>query len=508
MSSTLRETTEPAGTSPTPPAREGSPVSAYPRPMEGAPRGRVLVVDDEAPLRRSIARILMSRGFEVDTAEDGAAALDLLKGRSIDVVLVDLMMPKMTGMEVLGRVKERYPEVSVIMMTAFGDIDTAVSAVRSGAYDFLAKPFPSSEAVAHAIEKAVEHRRLIDKNRKLEERLEQHENFGELIGSSSRMQEVYRLAIGVAPTSSTVLILGENGTGKELVAHAIHQHSTRAAYPLRVVNCGAIPENLVETELFGSVRGAFTGALDKPGLFELADKGTVFLDEIGDLPPMAQVKLLRALAQGEIKRVGAAEPKIVDVRVLAATNVDLKERIGSGRFREDLYYRLSVIPVHLPPLRQRKDDIPLLAYHFLQKYSRRAARDIRRISVEALRQLRDQPWPGNVRELENAIEFAVVMARGDIIMPQDLPFARAQAKENGGGEGDVVFEGDLAELSYADAKDRAGHAFDRAYVERVMKRTSNNVSEAARQAGMDRSNFRRLLKKVRSKDKDDVDGDD
>lgn len=499
-----------SATSSTHPPADGSAPhrpSSRPSPVT-APRARVLLVDDEPSLRRSIARLLMSKGFAVDTAEDGEAALDLLKTRNIDVMLLDLMMPKMTGMDVLGRVKHLYPDVEVIMMTAFGDFDTAVSAVRAGAYDFLAKPFANPDAVALALEKAAEHRRLVDRTRALERRLEQHEKFGELVGSSSKMQEIYRLALGVAPTSSTVLILGENGTGKELVARAVHQHSTRAEKAIRVVNCGAIPETLVESELFGSVRGAFTGAVDKPGVFELADKGTVFLDEIGDLPPMAQVKLLRVLAQGEVKRVGASETKVVDVRVLAATNVDLKERIGSGRFREDLYYRLSVIPVHLPPLRRRKEDIPLLAYHFLQKYGRKAGREIKRISVEALRLLRDHAWPGNVRELENAIEYAVVMARGDAIMPADLPFSRARESDDEVLSGGGLFGQDLSSMPYADAKDKAVDAFDRAYVERLMKRASGNVSEAARQAGMDRSNFRRLLKKVRSKKPEGAEADE
>jgi DNA-binding NtrC family response regulator len=468
---------------------------------------RVLVVDDEPALRRSLARLLIARGFDVLTAEDGAAALNLLSSHNVDVMLVDLMMPRMSGMTVLERVKQQHPEVEVVMMTAFGEVETAVTAVRAGAYDFLTKPFAATEAVAHTLEKAAEHKRLVDRTRFLEQRLEQHEKFGELVGSSPRMQEVYRLALGVAPTTSTVLILGENGTGKELVARAIHQHSARADRPFRAINCGAIPETLVETELFGSMRGAFTGAQDRPGLFELADKSTLFLDEIGDLPQMAQAKLLRALAQGEIKRVGATETKLVDVRVIAATNVDLKERIGAGKFREDLFYRLNVIPIFLPPLRQRKEDIPLLAYHFLQKYARRAGRDIKRISVEALRQLRDQPWPGNVRELENAIEHAVVMARGDSILPTDLPFTRTrQADDEAHETTEPLFATEVIDLPYADAKERANQSFDKAYVERLMHRTSNNVSEAARQAGMDRSNFRRLLKKVRGQGKGD--GDD
>ncbi|MEJ7732881.1 MAG: sigma-54 dependent transcriptional regulator [Polyangiaceae bacterium] len=470
----------------------------------------VLIVDDEASLRRSLARLLMARGFDVLTAEDGAAALTLLATTNIDVMLVDLIMPRMSGMAVLERVKQEHAEVEVVMMTAFGEVETAVAAVRAGADDFLTKPFAATEAVAHTLEKAAEHKRLVDRTRLLEQRLEQHEMFGELVGSSPRMQEVYRLALGVAPTTSTVLILGETGTGKELVARAIHQHSARADRPFRAINCGAIPEGLVESELFGSTRGAFTGAQDRAGLFELADKSTLFLDEIGDLPQMAQAKLLRALAQGEIRRVGASENKTIDVRVIAATNVDLKERIAAGRFREDLFYRLNVIPIFLPPLRQRKEDIPLLAYHFLQKYARRAGREIKRISVEALRLLRDQPWPGNVRELENAIEHAVVMARGDSILPNDLPFQRARAA---GGEDEPspssgpIFSADLCDMPYGDAKERANQSFDKTYVERLMQRTSNNVSEAARQAGMDRSNFRRLLKKVRGTGKD-VDGDE
>ncbi|MDI3287709.1 sigma-54 dependent transcriptional regulator [Polyangium sp. 15x6] len=477
-----------------------------------APKAHVMVVDDEPALRRSLARVLLAEGFDVMTAEDGAAALTLLStARAVDVVLLDVMMPGPSGMEVLARIKEQHPEVEVVMMTAFGDIDTAVAAVRQGAYNFLTKPFGPTETVALALMQAAEHKRLVDRTRVLEQRLVEHERFGELIGRSSRMQDVYRIALGAAPTTSTVLILGENGTGKELVARAIHQHSLRSDRPLRAINCGAIPETLVETELFGSVRGAFTGAQDRPGLFELADKGTVFLDEIGDLPLSAQAKLLRALAEGEIKRVGATQPKTVDVRVIAATNVDLKERIASGRFREDLYYRLAVIPVHLPPLRQRKEDIPLLAYHFLHKYARRSGRDIKRIGVEALRLLREQPWPGNVRQLENAIEHAVVMARGDSILPTDLPFGRDEAHvEEDGAAGDqrVLLGDTLSELPFTQAKEKAALAFERAYVERLLKRTGNNVSEAARQAGMDRSNFRRLMKKVRAASDDGAGEDD
>jgi DNA-binding NtrC family response regulator len=312
--------------------------------------------------------MLMSRGIEVLTSEDGRAALEILARERVDVALVDLMMPNMGGLELLQRTKEKGIEVEIIMMTAFGDVETAVQAVRAGAYHFLTKPFRSNDEVIVTVAKAAERRQLIDRAQKLEQKLEQQERFGELIGNSTSMQEVYRLAVGVAAASSTVLILGESGTGKELTARAIHQHSSRAGKPFVAVNCSAIPVDLVESELFGHLRGAFTGATaTREGLFEVANHGTIFLDEVGDLPPLAQVKLLRTLQEGEIKRVGSNETKLVDVRVVAATNVDLRSRIAEGKFREDLFYRLNVVAIELPPLRARRDDIPLLAYHFLQK---------------------------------------------------------------------------------------------------------------------------------------------
>jgi DNA-binding NtrC family response regulator len=326
------------------------------------------------------------------------------------------------------------------------------------------------------------------------------------------MREVYRLALGVAPTQATVLVLGESGTGKELIARAVHQSSNRADQPFVAVNCSAIPVDLVESELFGHVRGAFTGAFaQRVGLFEAANKGTIFLDEVGDLPLQAQVKLLRVLQDGEVKRVGSNEVITVDARVIAATNADLKSKIAAGTFREDLYYRLHVIVIRIPPLRQRKDDIPLLAYHFLHKYARRMNRDTTRIGVEAMRLLREQAWPGNVRELENAIEHAVVMAKGSTIVPGDLPFSKERPvalgdqddDQSSGGDGDALFLGlrTLIDLPFSHAKRRATEVFEQAYLQALLRRTSGNVSEAARQAGLDRSNFRRVLKKARPKKK-------
>ncbi len=487
--------------------------SMRPRAISSAPPGapkeratRVLLVDDEPNVRRSLARVLMSVGFEVLTAEDGQAALALLEAGTVDVMLVDMLMPRMGGMDLLNRVKAQHPEVEVIMMTAFANVDDAVAAVKNGAYDFLTKPFPSNDVVAMTISKAAERKQLLDRMDVLEQRLEQQENFGELIGNTAGMREVYRLALGVAPTSATVLVLGESGTGKELIARAIHQHSGRAG-PFLAVNCSAIPNDLVESELFGHVRGAFTGAVAaRVGLFEAANKGTVFLDEVGDLPLQSQVKLLRVLQEGEIKRVGSNDTVSVDARVIAATNADLKSKIAAGKFREDLYYRLHVIVIHVPPLRRRRDDIPLLAYHFLRKYARRMSREVGRIGVEAMRLLREQKWPGNVRELEHAIEHAVVMAKGDTIVPGDLPSYKedlAPLSEDDedsmpAPDSETVLSGlgRLTDLPYSHAKKQALEMFERAYLEAVLRRTGGNVSEAARQAGLDRSNFRRVLKKA------------
>jgi DNA-binding NtrC family response regulator len=461
---------------------------------------RVLVVDDEPALRRSLARFLTSRGMSVITAEDGRAAMDLLQSEEVDVALIDLMMPNVGGLEVLEYVKVNLAGVQVVIMTAFGDVETAVKAVRAGAYHFLTKPFRSNDEVAVTVAKAAEHRRLADRAAKLALRLQQMEKFGELIGNSRPMREVYRLAMGVAPTSSTVLILGESGTGKELTARAIHQHSLRSEGPFVPVNCSAIPVDLVESELFGHERGAFTGATSaREGLFAAAHRGTLFLDEIGDLPQMAQVKLLRVLQQGETKRVGSDQTRTVDVRVIAATNVDLRDRMEQGKFREDLFYRLNVVSITLPPLRERREDVPLLGYHFLQKYAARAGRKVREFSPEALRVMQQQRWPGNVRELENAVEYAVVFCRGEIVAPSDLPFERpswAPVPEESSGDGEVALPGGLADLPYRDAKQRALTAFDNAYFTELLERTGGNVSQAAREAGLDRSNFRRAAKRA------------
>ncbi len=464
---------------------------------------RVLVVDDEPEMRRTLARLLSSQGMSVLTALSAQEGLEILDREPLDVALVDLQMPGMTGMDMLRQITEHSIDVHVVIMTAHGDVDVAVQAMHAGAYHFLTKPFRSSDEVALTIHKAVEHRRLRDRNLALERRLQRTEKFGDLIGSSQKMHDVYERATGVAGTSSTVLIAGESGTGKELTARAIHARSHRSNSRFVAVNCSAIPENLIESELFGHVRGAFTGATTtRQGLFENADGGTLFLDEIGDLPPLAQVKVLRALQEGEVRRVGSDETRTVDVRVIAATNVDLRDRINDGRFRQDLFYRLSVVEIALPALRERVEDIPLLAYHFLQKHAEVSRSDVRRISPEALAILQSRAWPGNVRELENAIQHAIVFCRGPTILPGDLPAAAANETS---APRPSVMSSMLADLPYRTAKERALEDFERAYFTTLLNRTGGNVSEAARQAGLDRSNFRRALRraKVRSSSQDE-----
>jgi two-component system response regulator HydG len=485
----------------------GQPVrlsAAPPPPSQRDQPVHVLVVDDEPAVRRSLARILGAKGFRVETAEDGLSALAYIQKERPDVALVDLRMPGMAGLDVLARSKETTNDVEIIMMTAFGDVDSAVAAVKAGAYDFLTKPFTSTDAVALTVEKAAERRRLVARNTRLQQELLSREKFGAIIGNSPKMQNVYRLIEGVASATSTILILGESGTGKELVARAIHQASPRAQQPFVTVNCAAIPKDLVESELFGHVRGAFTGAqAARAGLFETANLGTLLLDEVGDLPLAAQVKLLRTLQDGEIKRVGSDETKYVDVRVLAATNVDLKSKIETGEFRKDLFYRLNVIVINLPPLREREDDVILLANHFLQKLALRMGREPKPLSADAIRILRAHTWPGNVRELEHAIEHAFVLSQSPEITAKDLPFRKSSVLPPAKQERSLVRTSvdfpteDLHDLPYSEAKRIALARFDALYVREVLRRSGGNVSAAARRAGLDRSNFRRILRKCK-----------
>jgi two-component system response regulator HydG len=498
---------------------------------------RALIVDDEDALRSTLARVLRQRGIVAETAENGFAALDMLERASFDVVLVDVRMPGMTGPQFLEKVKAAGYPVEVLMMTAFADIATTVSAVKAGAHGFLTKPFVSNESVVIEVLNAAQFRRLRERTEHLQRELDARPPAGEMVGGCASMREVYRRIDGVASTNSTILVLGESGTGKELVARAIHDRSRRASKPMVTINCAAIPKELVESELFGHTRGAFTTAVAaRAGLFEAANGGTLFLDEIGDLPLSAQVKLLRTLQSGEVKPVGSDTVKNVDVRVVAATNVDLKAAIAAGTFRQDLFYRLNVIAVRLPSLRERGDDILLLAHHFIQKHAKLAGRPATHLSHEAAILLQRYEWPGNVRELEHAIEHAVVLSEGEVILPRSLP-AEVQRLDNGHSVGSpphasvataasvraAMAEGDgfdppsstfvapagatgpktmdelvallgLAVMGYPDAKKRVLAEFNDAYVGALLRSTTGNMSEAARRSGLDRSNFRRLVR--------------
>jgi len=381
----------------------------------------LLVVDDDPSNLESLARIFRRERVEVMTATDGKEALALLRKTRISVVLTDLMMPSMNGLDLLRASKTVSPETEFILMTAFGTVETAVEAMKEGAWDFVTKPFKRIQIVK-AVRRALDRQTLVLENQALRAELEGSRRDRSIIGNSIAIRQTLDLVSQVAPSSATVLLTGESGTGKELVARAIHRGSQREKRPFIAVNCAALPETLLEAELFGHEKGAFTGATSqRQGRFELADKGTLFLDEIGETSPQLQVKLLRALQEGEFERVGGSRAVRVDVRVVAATNAELREEVKEGRFREDLFYRLNVIHVDLPPLRDRKDDVPLLAHHFLRKYATKNAKDIGGITKAAIDQLMIWDWPGNVRELENAIERAVVLCRGDAIDIDELP---------------------------------------------------------------------------------------
>jgi two-component system response regulator HydG len=472
---------------------------------------RALVVDDEPTLLRALEALLRRKGHDVVALESPIVATQRLAQEEFDVALLDVKMPELSGLELLSAVKHRRPEIEVIMMTGHATVETALAALKAGAYDYLTKPFEDVEVVARAVAKAAERKMLFDRNRELESRLRQRDGAPEgLVGSSGGMREVTRMIEAVAYSSATVLVTGESGTGKELVARALHARSPRRAQPFVALNCGALTETLLESELFGHVRGAFTGAQrDQKGLFDAADGGTIFLDEIGDIPPATQVRLLRVLQEGEIKRVGAADSVRVDVRVIAATHRDLTRLVKSGKFREDLFYRLNVINIPLPPLRERIDDVPLLAHHFLRRYADRLGKKVRTLAPEAVELLCGYRWPGNVRELENAVERAVVLCRGEAVTAADLPPAvtgrtAPLVREAPASGEDAAW---LAQ-SYAAAKEQALRRFEKGYVEALMKACDNNISAAARKAGMDRSNFKRVLRKYRTDVEPDTGDDD
>lgn len=382
---------------------------------------RILVVDDEESIREFLEIMLKKEGYDVTCAEDGLRAKDLLGKKAFDMVISDLQMPNMNGNELLKHVKETYPELVFMMITAFGTTESAVEAMKMGAYDYLTKPFKIDE-VRLNIHNALRSKNLEVENRTLKKELTKEYSFQNIVGNSEAMHRIFDLIRRVSQAPSNILVTGESGTGKEVVAKAIHYNGPLKDKPFVTINCGAIPEQLMESEMFGHKKGSFTSAVaDKPGLFEVADGGTLFLDEVGELPLNIQVKLLRAIQERVIRRVGANEDIKVDVRIIAATNRDLEEMVKTGTFRQDLYYRLNVINIKTPGLRERKDDIPLLANFFLKKYNDRLNKSIQGISVEAMEVLKKYDYPGNVRELENIIERTVALEGGATILPESLP---------------------------------------------------------------------------------------
>lgn len=382
---------------------------------------RILIVDDEAGMQRLLSRVLEREGYAATPVGSAKEALELISADSYDLVVTDIQMPEMDGLELLREIKEFDPSLPIVVMTAYGTVENAVEALRNGAFDYLTKPFETDE-VRLAVAKALEHKRLVAENRYLQQELDERYQFSGIVGNSPLMAEVYETAASVAVSNASVLITGESGTGKELVARSIHYNSPRKEKPFIVLNCAVFSEGVLESELFGHERGAFTGAVaQKKGRFELANQGTLFIDEVAEMSPTAQVKLLRVIQEHEFERVGGGRTIKTDVRIVTATNKDLAEQVKKGQFREDLYYRLNVIHIELPPLRDRREDIEPLANYFLAKYVRETGKKIDQIAPKALASLIGYDWPGNVRELQNAIERAVVLSRSDVITPRELP---------------------------------------------------------------------------------------
>ncbi|NOY76416.1 MAG: sigma-54-dependent Fis family transcriptional regulator [Calditrichaeota bacterium] len=440
----------------------------------------VLLVEDQDNVRRVISTLLKRNGYAVSEASEGAEAIAKLRKRKFDLVITDLRMEPVDGMEVLRRTKEISPETEVIVVTAFGTVAGGVEAMKLGAYDYIQKPVDNEEFLL-IIQRAIEKKELAARVEQLQHDLREKYRFEQIIGQSEKMIEVLKIITQVAETDSTVLIMGESGTGKELIARAIHENSPRKNNPWVAVNCGGLVDSLLESELFGHVRGAFTGASkDKIGLVQQADRGTLFLDEVSEMSLATQVKVLRFLENGEVRRLGDSESTHVDVRLIAATNKDLRQEVEKQTFREDLFYRLHVIPIILPPLRERRDDIELLAYHFLEEFNRKLNKSVKGFSKRALVLLKNYSWPGNIRQLRNVIERIVALSQSDRIGPDDLPFRSADQEifQSLGAKGEII---PLEEL-------------ERRYIQKVMEQVGGNQKQAAALLGISQTTLWRKLK--------------
>lgn len=435
---------------------------------------RILVVDDESIVRESLQDWLSSVGYEVATAESGKEALRIIRQKKIKIMIADLIMPGMDGIELMKKARKIVPEISTVIITAHGTIQTAITAIREGAYDYIEKPF-CPEKVEHLINNLAAHQDLIKENISLRRRIKDRYKFEGIIAKSPKMSEIIELIKTVAPTNATVLITGDTGTGKEVVARAIHHKSQRRNKRFIATSCASLPESLLESELFGHEKGSFTGAVErKKGKFEAADKGTLFLDEIGEINANTQIHLLRALEEKKITRVGGNEETNIDVRVITATNKDLKTLVKQGKFREDLYYRLKVVTINLPPLRDRKEDIPLLAEHFLKKYAEENQKSVKIFSSDVVEFMLNYSWPGNVRELENMIEHGVILSKNDTVTLAELPQ-------------DIIHP--------APAEGKTIEAVTRNHILSVLDETKGNISKAAKILGIQRMTLYNKLKK-------------
>ena len=461
---------------------------------------RILVVDDDRGMQDVLDIMLSRAGYKVATADDGAAALDIIGKKKFDLVITDLKMPRVDGIDLLKGIKETAPGTAVILLTAFASGETALAAMREGAYDYVEKNFNVEDLLA-IVRDALEKREVDQKENPLP--IQQGDDaryFGTMVGRSKEMQKVYALIRKVADTPANALILGESGTGKELVARAIHGNSARKAKPFVAINCGGIPENLLESELFGYMKGSFTGAFaDHAGLFEVARGGTIFLDEIAELPVVLQVKLLRVVQEKAVRRIGGSEDIKVDVRIVSATNQHLQEKVKQGEFREDLYFRLNVIPIHIPPLRNRREDIPLLAQYFIEKYAKEFGKEVKRISTYALELLMRYPFPGNIRELENIIERSVALESSSIILPENLIIA----EEGDGSAASSVPAEDFPEIGV----DLNGELerFEREIIRKALEKAKGSKTKAASLLGVSFPSLRHRIEKL-NMENGDVDG--
>jgi DNA-binding NtrC family response regulator len=452
--------------------------------------GRILIADDEEVMRDVLSTLLSSESYKVDLAASGSQALDMIREKDYSVVLLDLMMPGLDGLQVLEEMKKIDGSPVAVVLTAFASIDRAVKATKLGAFDFITKPFKNDELLL-AVKNAIEHRHLVEENRRLKRSLRERFSFQNIIGKSASMQQVFDLITQVAPRRSTILIQGESGTGKELVAKAIHASSGRADAPFVAINCGNIPSDLLESELFGHVRGAYTGATSsKKGLFEVADGGTLFLDEVATISMEIQSKLLRVIQEREFRRLGGLENIKVDVRIIAATNTDLQIAVKQGAFRDDLYYRLNVIVVKIPPLHERAEDIPLLSEHFIKKYAEESQRENLYLDPSAMKVLMDYDWPGNVRELENVIERAVVLSPGSCISADLFPKNITLPPP----ESPIRFAPDSAPL-----KERVGN-FEKAIILAALEKTAWNQKKAAQLLSVNATTLSEKLKRLKIKE--------